>query len=104
MNFAETLKNLRTNKNETLHQVSMGTNIDVTLLSKFERNIRFPTAEQIHRISQHFNASKTDLAALVVSHKIINKYGLNAITNKAINIVREQLILYTSDSEDKIED
>lgn len=104
MNFGETLKKLRIKKNETLHQVSMGTNIDVTLLSKFERNVRFPTVEQIHRISEYFNASKTDLTALVVSHKIINQYGLNDITNKAINLVREQLISYTSDSEAEIED
>lgn len=101
MNFGKTLKNLRTNKSETLHQVSMGTNIDVTLLSKFERNVRFPTNDQINRMAEYFNTSSGDLIALVVSNKIINDYGLNDITNKAINLVSEQLTSYSSDSKEK---
>ena len=103
MNFGKTLKKLRVDKNETLHQVAMGTNIDATQLSKFERNVRFPTIEQIYRISKHFNTSMSDLTALVVSNKIINNYGLNDVTSKAINLVSEQFISYNSDSKAKNE-
>lgn len=102
MNLGKTLKNLRTTKRETLHKVSMGTDIDVTLLSKFERNARFPTNDQINRLAEYFNTSIADLTALVVSNKIVKDYGLNDITNKAINLVSEQFVSYSSDLKGKL--
>ena len=95
MNFGEILKNLRIDRNETLHKVSMGTDIDVTLLSKFERNIRFPTNIQINRIAKYFNISSIELSAIVVSNKIVNEYGINDVTSKAIILVSEQIASYS---------
>lgn len=91
MNFGETLRSLRKKKGETLHKLSIGTDIDSTLLSKFERNIRFPTNAQTRRIAGYFSMPIADLMALIVSSKIVYKYGLNEVTNKAINHVLEQL-------------
>ena len=53
MNFGKTIKDIRLERQETLHQLSMGTDIDMTLLSKFERDVRFPTDDQLKRISNY---------------------------------------------------
>mgnify|MGYP003380661107 CR=1 FL=1 len=44
-------RQLRKDKGQTLHQVSVGTDIDSPLLSKLERGERLPTAEQIKKLS-----------------------------------------------------
>ena len=98
MNFGNIIKNTRLKRQETLHQLSMGTDIDVTLLSKFERNVRFPTNEQLERISKYLQISELELKSIVISEKIVKEYGVNGTTNKAIQIVSEQLAPYFSNS------
>lgn len=78
--------------------MSMGTDIDVTLLSKFERNVRFPTDEQLERISKYLQISELELKSIVISNKIVKEYGINNTTRKAIQLVSEQLAPYFSKS------
>ena len=98
MVFGDILKNTRLKRQETLHQLSMGTDIDVTLLSKFERNVRFPTNDQLERISRYFRISEVELKSIVISNKIVKEYGINDVTQKAIQLVSEQLTSYFSKS------
>ena len=98
MNFGDILKNTRLKRQETLHQLSMGTDIDVTLLSKFERNVRFPTNNQVERISKYLKISDVELKSIVISNKIVKEYGINDVTQKAIHLVSEQLASYFSKS------
>ncbi len=95
MNFGDIIKNIRLKRQETLHQLSMGTDIDVTLLSKFERNVRFPTDQQLERISKYLQISDVELKAIVISNRIVKEYGINDTTHKAIQLVGEQLALYS---------
>lgn len=85
-------------RQETLHQLSMGTDIDVTLLSKLERNIRLPTNDQIKRISKYLELPEAELKSIVISNKIVKEYGINDTTQKAIQLVNEQLTSYISES------
>jgi transcriptional regulator with XRE-family HTH domain len=101
MNFGDVLKNARLKRQETLHQLSMGTDIDVTLLSKFERNVRFPTNEQLERISKYLKISEVELKSIVISNKIVKAYGINDVTQKAIHLVSEQLTSYFSKSKER---
>jgi HTH-type transcriptional regulator, competence development regulator len=94
MNFGDIIKNIRLKRQETLHQLSMGTDIDVTLLSKFERSVRFPTNEQLERISKYLQISELELKAIVISNKIVKEYGINDTTHQAIQMVSEQLAPY----------
>ena len=98
MRFGDIIKNARLKRHETLHELSMGTNIDVTLLSKIERNIRFPTNAQVERISKYFNLSKVELKSLVVSSKIIKEYGISDVTKKAIQLVSTEIASYIPNS------
>jgi len=101
MNFGDVIKNARLKRQETLHQLSMGTDIDLTLLSKFERNVRFPTNEQLERISKYFQISEAELKSIVISNKIVKEYGINDVTYKAIQLVSEQMAPYFSKSKER---
>ena len=94
MNFGETIKDIRLRRQETLHQLSMGTDIDMTLLSKFERNVRFPTDDQLKRISNYLSIPENELKSIVISSKIVKEYGINDTTYKAVQLVNEQFTPY----------
>ncbi|MGR3177931.1 MAG: helix-turn-helix domain-containing protein [Candidatus Anammoxibacter sp.] len=94
MNFGETIKSIRLKRQETLHEFSMGTDVDMTLLSKFERNVRFPTDGQLKRISNYLSIPENELKPMVISSKIVKKYGINDTTYKAAQLVREQFTPY----------
>lgn len=92
--LAKYLKTLRQNRNETLHQVSKGTDIDSPLLSKLERGERLPTNEQISKIANYYNISESELKVLVTAERIIKDYGLTNTTYEAINLVKEHITPY----------
>lgn len=85
---------MRVDKNETLHQVAVSTNIDSTILSKIERGYRLPTADQVMMLSKHFKLSYDELQARLVAERIIKDYGLSKTTHDAIQIVQEELTGY----------
>ena len=55
----------------------MGTDVDVTLLSKFERNVRFPTNDQIDRLSRYLQIPIVELKSIVISDKIVKELKAN---------------------------
>jgi transcriptional regulator with XRE-family HTH domain len=88
------LRGLRKGREETLHQVSKGTDIDSPLLSKIERGERLPTLEQLKRLAKFFKVSEANLKVMHTAEKIMKEYGLNDTTYDAIQIVNEQLVQY----------
>ncbi len=88
------LRELRKDKGLTLHQVSVGTDIDSPLLSKLERGERLPTAEQIKKLAKHYKVAETDLKIKATAERIIKEYGVNDTTYEAVNLVMEQITPY----------
>ena len=88
------LRGLRKQKNETLHQVSMGTDIDSPMLSKIERGERLPTIQQLTRLSNYYKIVEEDLKIKYTAEKILKDYGINETTYEAIQLVNEQLNTY----------
>lgn len=88
------LRELRNIREETLHQVSKGTDIDSPLLSKIERSERLPTSDQIKRLAEYYKISEEKLKIQHVAEKILKDYGANDITLNAVKLVNEQLINY----------
>lgn len=95
------LRELRKERNETLHQVSKGTDIDSPMLSKIERGERLPTLEQLKRLSKFFKVSEASLKVKHTAEKILKEYGLNDTTYDAIQLVNEQLTPYAKKSKEK---
>jgi transcriptional regulator with XRE-family HTH domain len=84
-------RKLRKEKEETLHQVSKGTDIDSPMLSKIERGDRMPTLEQLKRLCKYFKVAEADLKVMHTAEKIIKEYGVNEITYEAVRMVEEQI-------------
>ena len=98
MDFGEKLKKIRTGRKETLHMVAMGTNVDMTLLSKFERGERLPTNEQIQRLARYFSLDEKQLAIEAMAGKILTEYGYNDVTYEAARYIQEEMKKYYTDS------
>jgi transcriptional regulator with XRE-family HTH domain len=96
MDFGNRLKSLRQERQETLHKVAVGANIDMTLLSKFERRERMPTSEQLEKIARYFGADLTRLTVELTAEKIVTEYGANAITYQAAHLVKEACAEYNA--------
>ncbi len=85
------LRELRKDKGQTLHQVSVGTDIDSPLLSKLERGERLPTDEQIKKLAKYYKVAEADLKVKATAERIIKEYGVNDTTYEAVNLVMEQI-------------
>jgi transcriptional regulator with XRE-family HTH domain len=94
MDFGAKLKKLRNERNETLHAVAVGTNIDMTLLSKFERKERIPTDEQAKKIAAYFGIDYEKLNVELTAERILSAYGFNDTTYKAVSLVQEHFSEY----------
>jgi transcriptional regulator with XRE-family HTH domain len=88
------LRELRKDKGQTLHQVSVGTDIDSPLLSKLERGERLPTDEQVKKLAKYYKVAETNLKVKATAERIIKEYGVNDTTYEAVNLVKEQIIIY----------
>jgi len=95
------LRELRKQREETLHQVSKGTDIDSPMLSKIERGERLPTNEQLKRLAKFYKLSELTLRVKYTAEKILKEYGANEATYEAIQIVNEQLTSYAKKSKEK---
>jgi transcriptional regulator with XRE-family HTH domain len=92
--LGQRLRNLRVDKQMTLHQVSKEADIDSPMLSKIERGERLPTNEQLQRLCKFFKVSESDLKVMQTAEKIIKEYGFNDTTYEAVRLVEEQLMPY----------
>ncbi len=95
------LRELRKQREETLHQVSKGTDIDSPMLSKIERGERLPTSEQLKRLAKFYKVSEASLKVKHTAEKILKEYGVNKTTYDAIQLVNEQLTIYAKKSKEK---
>jgi len=84
------MKDLRKSRNETLHEAAMGTNIDMTLICKFEQGERLPTNEQIQRLAKHYDLDEKQLVIEVTAERILTKYGPD-VTYGAAMYVQEEM-------------
>ncbi|WP_370900299.1 helix-turn-helix domain-containing protein [Chryseobacterium gossypii] len=95
------LRELRKGREETLYQVSKGTDIDSPMLSKIERGERLPTSEQLKRLAKFYKVSEASLKVQHTADKILKVYGLTETTYQAIQLVNEQLVTYLKKSKEK---
>ena len=92
------LRKLRKEREETLHQVAIGTDIDSPMLSKIERGERLPTSEQVKRLAKYYKISEASLKVKHTAEKILKEFGANETTYNAIQLVNEQLMPYANKS------
>ena len=68
--FGETVKKLREERNLTLREVAEQLQIDISMLSKIEKNNRKASKQLIERIALFFNVKDKDLKITFLSDKV----------------------------------
>lgn len=68
--FGTKLKTLRSKQGLLMRQVAAATDVDTSMISKFENGDRFPTREQIEKLAMILEVSENELLIHAYSEKI----------------------------------
>lgn len=87
--LGETLKCAREEKDLILRKVAAEVDIDQSLISKFEKNERKPTMEQIVRLVKFYELSESDLMINWFSEKIAEEIKDIESTSEILKVAQE---------------
>ncbi len=95
------LKIAREEKEMILRKVSAEVDIDQSLISKFEKNERKPTKEQLIRLAKFYNLSEKDLLINWYSEKIASELKYTQATSEILRVAEEKIKYYKSQENEK---
>ena len=88
--FGETIKNLRLEKNLPQRKVAALLDIDTSILSKYEKNVRQPPNELIERIAKIFDVDSQTLIFEAFTDKIANQFIEDEIDSKTLRVAEDK--------------
>lgn len=71
--FGDTVRKLREEKNLLLREVAEALDIDISMLSKIEKNNRKPTKPLIEKLATYFKVSNKDLTIAFISDAVVDQ-------------------------------
>ena len=92
--LGDTLKSAREEKEMILRKVAAEVDIDQSLISKFEKNERKPTKEQIIRLANFYGLSENDLIINWYSEKIAEELKYTESTSEILKVAEEKIKYY----------
>jgi len=95
------LKIAREEKEMILRKVSAEVDIDQSLISKFEKNERKPTKEQLIRLAKFYNLSEKELIINWYSEKIADELKYTQATSEILRVAEEKIKYYKSQENGK---
>ena len=95
------LKIAREEKKMILRKVSAEVDIDQSLISKFEKNERKPTKEQLIRLAKFYNLSEQELIINWYSEKIADDLKYAQETTEILRVAEEKINYYKSQKNGK---
>ncbi|NOY51718.1 MAG: helix-turn-helix transcriptional regulator [Chlorobi bacterium] len=99
--LGDTLKCAREKKDLILRKVAAEVDIDQSLISKFEKNERKPTMEQILRLAKFYGLSKSRLVINWYSEKIAEELKHTESTSEILKVAEEKINYYKSQENGK---
>lgn len=99
--LGDTLKEARDKTDLILRKVSAQVDIDQSLISKFEKNERKPTKEQLIRLANFYNLSEKDLMISWYSEKIAEDLKYTEGTTEILKVAEEKINYYKTHSNGK---
>ncbi|TXE18067.1 helix-turn-helix transcriptional regulator [Psychroserpens burtonensis] len=99
--LGETLKDARNKINLILRKVSAQVDIDQSLISKFEKNERKPTKDQLIRLASFYNLSEKDLIISWYSEKIAEDLKYTEATTEILKVAEEKINYYKTHNNGK---
>lgn len=88
--FGETIKQLRLDKKLPQRKVAALLDIDTSILSKYEKNIRQPSDELIEKIAKIFNVDSQTLKFEAVTDKIANQFIEEDIDKETLRVAEDK--------------
>lgn len=83
-NFGNIIRNARGEKGLFLRQVAAELDIDQAIISKFERNERKPTKEQVLKFAKFYKLDKDELLVAWLSDKVIDDLQDEYLADKVL--------------------
>ena len=90
-NFGDLIRIAREEKGLFLSQVAAELDIDQAIISKFERNERKPTKEQVLKFAKFFKIDKETLLVEWLSDKVAYDLQNEKLANKVLKVAEEKL-------------
>jgi len=85
------LKKAREEKDMILRKVSASVDIDQSLISKFEKNERKPTKDQLLRLASFYNLPEEEMIINWYSDKIANELKYAYATTEILRVAEEKI-------------
>jgi len=99
--LGDTLKYAREEKKLILRKVAAEVDIDQSLISKFEKNERKPTMEQIVRLAKFYRLSENELIINWYSEKIAEELKYTESTSEILKVAEEKINYYKAQENEK---
>ena len=99
--LGDTLKKAREEKHLILRKVAAEVDIDQSLISKFEKNDRKPTREQLTRLASFYKLSESDLVINWESEKIAENLLYAESSSEILKVAEEKLNYYKAQKNGK---
>jgi transcriptional regulator with XRE-family HTH domain len=99
--LGETLKSAREEKDLILRKVAAEVDIDQSLISKFEKNERKPTMQQIKRLAKFYGISENELIINWYSEKIADELKYMESTSEILKVAEEKINYYKTQANGK---
>ncbi|KGL59101.1 helix-turn-helix domain-containing protein [Polaribacter sp. Hel1_85] len=99
--LGDTLKCAREEKDLILRKVAAEVDIDQSLISKFEKNERKPTKEQIVRLAKFYELPESELIINWFSEKIAEELKYTESTSEILKVAEEKINYYKTQENGK---
>jgi len=99
--LGQKLKEARNSKNLILRKAAALLDIDQSLISKFEKNERRPTEEQIARLAIFYNIPVKELMVDWLSEKFVVELSNYDLTSEVLKFTDKKIKYYRSQTNEK---
>jgi transcriptional regulator with XRE-family HTH domain len=89
--FGDLIRLARENKGLFLRQVAAELDIDQAIISKFERNERKPTKEQVLKFAKFYKFDKDELLVAWLSDRVVDDLQDENLADKALKAAEEKI-------------
>ncbi len=89
--FGDLIRLARENKGLFLRQVAAELDIDQAIISKFQRNERKPTKEQVLKFAKFYKLDKDELLVAWLSDRVVDDLQDENLANKALKAAEEKI-------------
>ncbi len=89
--FGDLIRLARENKGLFLRQVAAELDIDQAIISKFERNERKPTKEQVLKFAMFYKLDKDELLVAWLSDRVVDDLQDENLADKALKAAEEKI-------------